>query len=360
MFTDKITNLLQIIDYKLNNKAFSPNIKLDELYLKWSEEKYPQLTFNGRKGYITAWNHIPDSMKKKKFLKLNRKNWQDVISQMQKQRLRHGAQKKFKGLCGQLYKFAIRNELSYNNFAPLLELSKREPRYEKTVFTATEIQTLYENKDKYPFIKNILILIFTGMRISEFLRLNPYNDIFLDDEKPYLIVRQSKTAAGTNRPIPIFEKILPFMEELVEGAQKNNREELLVHTYNGRELVYDYPAFARAFRSTLKKFNMKHTVHECRHSFASIMDEMNANDMAIRKIMGHAGIGVTKKVYTHKNTNSLFEAIELLDNNYLLSKEEIGIAEKEIMEAVKNNNDFILSEPLKEILVRNKEFKFLG
>ena len=356
--TEQVTNLIKLIDYKINSKPLSPNVKLGEVYEKWSAEKWPTISERGVMNYITVWNKIPDKLKKKKFVKLTRKDWQNLISIEQTKGNGFDSQKRIRMICSQLYKYAINNELLYNNIAPTLEICKHKMIHEKSIYSDLEIQTLYENRNKSELIDSLLILIFTGMRISEFLNLNPNEDIFLDDDNPYLIVRQSKTEAGRNRPIPIFEKIYPILKRMVEEAQKENRDYLLKNVC-GRRMRYSSFAL-RTKRMLKKKFGIKHTIHETRHTFASIMDGLNANDMAIKKIMGHAARGVTKKTYTHKNIASLFEAIDLLDNNYLLDKEEIELAKKEIDEAIKEDADFEISEPLKVILMRDPKYKFLA
>lgn len=357
---EQVSNLIKLIDYKINSKPLSPNIKLKELYEKWQEEKKNTVTNQGIRNYITVWNKIPDKLKKKRFTKITRRDWQNLINQDKEKGNGHYSQKRIKNLCGQLYTYAIRNELIYNNLAPTLELAKNVPVHEKTIFTDTEIQLLYEKRDEHKMIRPLLILLFTGVRISEFLRLDPINDIFLEEETPYLIIRQSKTAAGRNRPIPIFDKILPFVKELVEEAKENDRHYLLSNDYSGIERPYNYASFVRRFHTIMDDYGMKHTVHETRHTFASILDGVNANDMAIKKLMGHSAQGVTKKTYTHKNINSLFEAMSLLENNYLLDPEEIEFAKKEIDEAVAEGADFEISEPLKAILMRDSEYKFLA
>ena len=55
---------------------------------------------------------------------------------------------------------------------------------------------------------------------------------------------------------------------------------------------------------------MNHTIHETRHTCATLLDSAEANDMAIKRILGHAGQGVTKKVYIHKTVEDLLKAID--------------------------------------------------
>lgn len=360
-----VTNISAIKTDTNNTTAVNPNIMnlpkditLQGLYEEWKAFKYPQMTIGGCRGYEYAYSKIPQEMKNSVFLDLVHNNWQSVITDLRFRGLHFYSQKRIKNFCGQMYKFAIRNNLCMYNVAPALEMGKNIPAREKCVYSDIEIQTLYERRNEDDFIKVILILIFTGLRISEFLRLNPYNDIFLDDEQaPNLIVRKSKTLAGTNRPVIIFNKILPFLRKLVEEAKKEDRDFLLKNA-DGNKMTYSN--FIYRYKRTLKNLGMKHTIHECRHTFASVLDAVDANDMAIRKMIGHAGFGVTKKTYTHKNLNHLIAAISLLENNYLLDPDEIEEAKQEILSLRNNKEDFTISESLKQILMRDSDFLFLG
>ncbi|MBP1968161.1 integrase [Virgibacillus natechei] len=62
----------------------------------------------------------------------------------------------------------------------------------------------------------------------------------------------------------------------------------------------------------MEDLEMNHKPHDCRHTFASLMDNAGANKISIKKIMGHASQGITDKVYTHKNIDELKKAIDLI------------------------------------------------
>ena len=55
------------------------------------------------------------------------------------------------------------------------------------------------------------------------------------------------------------------------------------------------------------------TLHECRHSFASMMIAAGVNAKALSTFMGHAKIAVTFDLYGHLMPGSEAEASELLD-----------------------------------------------
>jgi hypothetical protein len=55
------------------------------------------------------------------------------------------------------------------------------------------------------------------------------------------------------------------------------------------------------------------TLHECRHTFASLMIAAGVNAKALQTFMGHANIGVTLDRYGHLMPGSEAEAAGLLD-----------------------------------------------
>lgn len=62
----------------------------------------------------------------------------------------------------------------------------------------------------------------------------------------------------------------------------------------------------------MESHNMKHTPHECRHTFRSRLDSAGANKKCIDLMMGHKSKEVGERVYTHKTLDELKEAILLI------------------------------------------------
>ena len=62
----------------------------------------------------------------------------------------------------------------------------------------------------------------------------------------------------------------------------------------------------------MTKLNMKHTPHECRHTFRTKLDSVGVNKKCIDLMMGHKSKDVGERTYTHKTLEELKEAIELI------------------------------------------------
>lgn len=113
-----------------------------------------------------------------------------------------------------------------------------------------------------------------------------------------------KTEAGTGRVVPIHKEILP----LVKKYMKYDCARLI--SYNNKPISYSL--FRYKFVNIMRDMNFDHTIHECRHTFATLLDAAGVNNIVIKKIIGHACTGVTNKVYIHKNLDDLFTEMQKL------------------------------------------------
>lgn len=223
-------------------------------------------------------------------------DWMDNID------LKPGSKKKLKSNMMQIYKYAVANDIVPKNYAESIEITEK---VEKTgaVFTEKEIATLWKHKDEKE-VQQLLILIYTGMRISEMLAIGRDNINF---EEGYM-VGGSKTEAGKNRIIPIHDKIMPFVKEQLGDHSwliRNNRGDAM--SYRGA-----YEQFGKLF----ERLNMKHKVHDTRKTAISWMHSGGLPMETIRIIAGHSGKGVTEKVYLFKSPKELVEAVNSVEIPY--------------------------------------------
>lgn len=208
-----------------------------------------------------------------------------------------------KSIMNMIFEFALKNEFISSNKVELIDVGKKEIVIKRKVFTKKEIEVLWDNLNSNEFIYTILILIYTGMRVSEFLNLKNQD---IDLENKVIKINSSKTTAGI-RIIPIFSKIFNlFKDNMFIG-----REYFLKGVRNER---MSYSAYNSNFEKTLLKLGLEqHTIHDTRHTFATILNNSNANSTSITKLIGHKNFSVTEEIYTHKDVEELRKAIELLN-----------------------------------------------
>ena len=53
-----------------------------------------------------------------------------------------------------------------------------------------------------------------------------------------------------------------------------------------------------------------HTAHDCRHTFATLLSNADANKTSVKKLIGHNSYTTTEKFYTHKDIEELRKAVE--------------------------------------------------
>lgn len=208
-------------------------------------------------------------------------------------------------LLNQLSKYALKNDIVEKTYSQFIDVGINEGKANRKPFTKEEIQKLFDNVDRIEFVDTVLIMIYSGLRVGELLDLKIEN-IHLDER---YMVGGLKTEAGRNRIIPINKKIEPFVRKYYE---KNKDKEYLITNFKGNQMCYSNYR-RKKFDSIMEKLEMKHVPHECRHTFASLMNSANANRLCVKMIIGHSSCGdITEGTYTHKTLEELIEAIDLI------------------------------------------------
>lgn len=229
------------------------------------------------------------------------KDYQSVIDRMKKERLSYSSVKKVRSMISLVLNYGIEYEVVSVNYAPLLKLGKNRPVKPHHPFSRQAINRIWSVAD-LPGADAVLILLYTGMRCGELLALAK-KDVNLRTR--VFRITKSKTASGI-RTIPIHSRIFPLVLARMKATGKT-----LIADNDG--CPYSYARFCSLWDTLMAACNIhKHTTHDCRHTVATLLDNAGANEAAKKRILGHAGSGVTEAVYTHKNLLQLRKTIQLL------------------------------------------------
>ena len=273
----------------------------EEVYNEWSKGKYPTVSDSNVKGYTAAYKTC-SNLYHKVFKDLKLIDLQTNIDTCGKN---YPTLRKIKVLFNQLYDFAIKNDIcnkDYSTFVDVVKYKKRNPnKYDRNKFEKDEIDLIWKQKgDKYYQI--ILMLLYNGVRISEFLDLKKEN-FHLDEQ--YFDVISSKTE-NRIRKVPIADKVLPFYKAWYNAHPDSK---YLIHTEDGKNFLYRnyYDSY---FHPLMEQLNINRTPHCCRHTCVSMLAEAGVDQTIIKKIVGHSGaMTLTEKVYTHFDVKELVNAI---------------------------------------------------
>ena len=307
-FTTYEDALAYLIAYNKNPSLYNANeITFSEIFTLWKAEHYPKIAKSTSANYDAAYKHC-SALYNRKFASLKISDLQSVIRAMSKEKIGYASQKKCRQLLHNLYTYAVKYEMlpPSADISKYIDIDKKKIIYPKTPFNTRQlnrVKKLAEGNDILSrWAKVVVMLVYSGVRPSEMLAVKK-SDVKI--KQRYFIVRESKTEAGQNRPVPISKKSLPYFQYWM-----NEQGKTLISDDKGNQMSYH--RFRTKFDAVMKATSCHHTPHECRHTCASLLDDAGANDTAVKRILDHASPGVTKAVYTHKSIHELKKAIDLI------------------------------------------------
>lgn len=286
-----------------NNNPFdlkASKVTFQEVYERWSKEKFPTISHSNVKGYEASYK-VCGTLYNKMFRDMKLVDLQTVVDTCGKN---YPTLKKLKSLFSQLYEYAMKNDIcskDYSEFVDIVKFKDKNPdKRDRKKFTKEEVERLWTLAED-PYYQIVLMLIYNGCRISEFLDLKK-EDVHLDEQ--YFDVIASKTENGL-RKVPIADKLLPFYKAWFEGSEC----EYLLHTPDHKHFDYrNY--FDSYFTPLMEQLGFDHTPHDTRHTCISKLTEAHVDQTMIKKIVGHSGaMTLTERVYTHLDIETLVEAI---------------------------------------------------
>ena len=274
------------------NRRQRNTITLRQLFNEWLPIHSQSISDSAVKSYHIAFKHI-SNIADMPITDIHFQHLQNVINSMHIKGLSYSSCKKVRTLLNQLFNYAIIQDYSVTNYALHLNLGPNVPTIKRRVFTRQQINKLWVIDTSYS--RMILILLYTGLRIGELLNLHRQD---INRRSSYLIVRHAKTKAGEGRIIPIHHRIMPLIEQIYCDI-----DDYL--------FTISYTTFRKHFQDIMKQLNCKHTIHDTRHTFTSLLDSV-ASPNALRSLLGHKQGDITTRVYTHKTIRELRKSIELL------------------------------------------------
>lgn len=274
---------------------------LKDIFKEWSESAYKDISRQMIDNYNAGWNYIK-RFEKIHFINLRASHFQSAIDEAKESGKSKSTCHKIKVLTSQLYKHAMANDICKKDYSKYVKIGKFE-KEEMDAFNDIEISSIEKAVDTIEWADTIMILIYTGLRISEMLLLTPFSV----DVKKWLLTGGLKTDAGKDRIIPIHHKIRPIIKKWYD--KKGDR--LICNedgkTIGSRKYREEY------YRPALEKIGVRVlNPHACRHTCATLLANAGADTLAIQKILGHANYSTTADMYTHTNIKELQKAIGMI------------------------------------------------
>ena len=293
-FKTKGEGLKALASYSYNKHE---DMTVQQLYNEWSEQHFKKLKQGSIQGIKSLWNAHISKISNYKINELKTKDYQEFYDSIETSTK---TSKNVMSVLSSMLKHAVRFEYVEKNYIEYIVYKKHVKTYNREIFTDEELSMLWDNIGT-KYVDTIIVMIYTGLRIRELLNLK-WEDVNLD--KRYLIVTESKTQAGRNRLVPLIENVTRLLRS------RDNTTEYVFTSLRGKQIHYQ--TYRLDFMRIMEQLGMSHRVHDCRHTFASLMVDASADKTALTKIIGHTDYALTEKVYVKTNLNTLLKEVDKL------------------------------------------------
>lgn len=252
-----------------------------EVYEQAAEwyRKHKDISDYGMRNYKIGFNAL-GTLHKKVFVNLTVDDLQQAVDAVEGKSLPDFA-KRAMILC---YKYAITKGMVQANLAYHVMLKSVDVKH-GTPFSEKEIEYLWKHYKEDEIYADALIMIYSGFRKSA------YKDMEVNLKERYF-KGGIKTKASKGRIVPIHDAILPLVKEY--GVEHINA--------NG--------GYLRRFYDAMERAGMKHSPHDCRHTFSALCERYEVRENDRKRLLGHAIGDITNDVYGHRTLSELRTQID--------------------------------------------------
>lgn len=192
-----------------------------------------------------------------------------------------------KAVCGLMYKYAIPRGYAELNFAQYLIVTGEDGAARES-FTAEQLEKMRSANGKVQYVDYIYCMCYLGFRPSEFLAL----DVKDYDPVNKTLTGGAKTEAGKNRVVTISPKIQPLIDKIVAGRKDGalfcDKEGEPFRYDRFRDSVFYSVLDEIGIENPIENKKHKYSPHTCRHTFATLMKNVQASEKDKMELIGHA------------------------------------------------------------------------
>ena len=311
-----------LVEYNKDPYDLSQSMTVKELYDEWSEKYFARLESDSSiRGIKSSWNYCSAiyGMGVREVRARHVRGCVEegyVLDKGEKRYASNNTKNRIKSTLNLMLDYAVEYEYVDRNYARDVKmadsLSKESAgnSSKHMSFTEDEMFKLWENVNTRLYADVILIQCYSGWRPTELVELR-LEDV---DLKEWTMTGGIKSDAGTNRTVPIHEKIKGLVEMKYNEAVELGSEYLincLDRKSDGDMLNFSYKKYSNRFAAVIDdlSLNERHLPHDPRKHFVTMAKKYGVDEYAIKRLIGHAIDDLTEKVYTERDINWLREEI---------------------------------------------------
>ncbi len=311
-----------LVEYNRNPYEMDKGITVKELYEKWSEKRYAQISTGTCSAMKGAWKYCSAIYN----MKVSDIRVRHIRGCMEEGRvtLEDGTEKepspitksRIKTLFNQLLDYAVEYEIIDHNYARSFRESdelwkeRHVVNQEHIPYTDDEMKLLWENITTVPYVDVLIIQCYSGWRPLELSSLK-LSDVDLEKG---IMVGGSKTEAGKDRIVPIHSRIRSLIEQKYKEAKSLGSEYLLncIDDPASKDCRLTYQRYRKRFERLKEQLglNPQHRPHDGRKHFVTLAKKYGVDEYAIKRIVGHNISDITERVYTERDIKWLKSEME--------------------------------------------------
>lgn len=313
-----------LVEYNRNPYDLNDDIKLYELYERWSTEYFVTLKNKSSiRSINSAWTYCSE-LYNYRVKDIRARHIKGVIEngtkELKGEIVTPGpcTQGRIKSMFNLMMDYAEEHELVDKNYARTFNISqnildeKEEKKKPHILFTDEERQKLWDNVNKIPYTDMVIIQCYSGWRPQELGKIK-LEDVDLEN---WTFTGGMKTDAGKDRIVPIHSKIKDLVKKRYDEAVELKSEYLFncTDSFNGG-LFFTYDKYKYRFIKIIEalRLNPEHRAHDPRKDFTTRLKRAGADEYAVKRLIGHEIDDTTEKYYTERDVEWLRKDIELLE-----------------------------------------------
>lgn len=281
----------------------------------WWEEKEPELAIGSARVYRARYNEVKVAFKG---IPVNEIAPLDIITYLRKLSAQGYSQKvinnKKSVIKGILDNALVHGEIAMN---PCLNLPavKGKAKVERLPASDADVRAIEAHRNDSDIGRMIYFILWTGCRRGEAAALQEKD---IDREKMTAHIHQtlaysSPTPQIKNSPkteAGVRDVILP--QNVLDNLPKYNNPNTYVFFPNGLPKEREFQVAIDTFRA---EAGVKCTLHQLRHSYATMLHSAGVDVKDAQYLLGHSSIVVTQDIYTEIDKNAKDNTRKLIENH---------------------------------------------
>lgn len=278
------------------------NVTLQQVFDGWNARTYRKLNPKSIAAHNSAWNKCVSRYADRKIRSITLDDWQHPLDEREASGRSQSTINNVASLIKQLCSYSMERDILGKDYSQYLDVPSVDLKNPRGALTDTQLKSLEKlAASGEPWADTVLILCYTGFRITEFLTLTRFS--YHPEDGGYL-QGGLKTEAGRNRIVPIHPKIRPYLDRWLA-----RNGDTIICDENGAAVDSDrYRAY---FSALMKKIGIPNaTPHWCRHTFATLLHTANVDELTVKWLMGHSTRSDITAHYTHETIAVLRAAVQ--------------------------------------------------